>query len=70
METEVIPTGFCQSPELFSPIGKAQDISTMESLAPRLRGLLLLIMARVYIGGDLQGPPEKTQSKTKMEESR
>ena len=32
--------------------------------------LLLLIMARVYIGGDLQGPPEKTQSKMKMEESR
>jgi hypothetical protein len=41
----------------------------MESLAPRLRGLLLLIMARVYIGSDLQGPSEKTQSKTKMEES-
>jgi len=24
----------------------------------------------VYIGGDLQGPPEKIQSKTKMEERR
>jgi hypothetical protein len=32
--------------------------------------LLLLIMAGVYIGGDLQGPPGKNQSKTKMEESR
>ena len=33
--------------------------------------LLPVIMARVYIGGDLQGPPPgKTQSKTKMEESR
>jgi hypothetical protein len=36
----------------------------MESLAPRLSGLLLLIMRRVYIGSDLQGPPEKIQSKT------
>jgi hypothetical protein len=37
----------------------------MESLAPRLRGLLLLIMARVYIGVDLQGPPEKLSQKRK-----
>ena len=34
----------------------------MESLGPRLRGLLLLIMARVYIGSDLQGPPRKRSS--------
>jgi hypothetical protein len=37
----------------------------MDSLGPRLRGLLLLIMARVYIGGDLQGPPEKSSQRRK-----
>jgi len=42
----------------------------MESLAPRLSGLLLLIMRRVYIGSDLQGPPGKNPVKDGMEERR